>query len=51
MEHYFDLVGSGRVTVRPMLTHTFRLDDWRQALFAIADQGTTGAVKVAFDHR
>ena len=51
MEHYFDLVGSGRVSVRPMLTHTFRLDAWRDALFCIADQGHSGAVKVAFDHR
>jgi threonine dehydrogenase-like Zn-dependent dehydrogenase len=50
-EHYFDLVGSGRVDVKPMLTHTFRLEDWRQALFAIATQGESGAVKVAFDHR
>jgi threonine dehydrogenase-like Zn-dependent dehydrogenase len=51
MEHYFDLVGDGRVSVRPMLTHTFRLEQWREALFSIATQGDTGAVKVAFDHR
>jgi threonine dehydrogenase-like Zn-dependent dehydrogenase len=51
MEHYFDLVGDGRVSVRPMLTHTFPLGEWREALFTIANQGETGAVKVAFDHR
>jgi threonine dehydrogenase-like Zn-dependent dehydrogenase len=51
MEHYFDLVQAGRVQIRPMLTHTFRLEDWRQALFTIATQGETGAVKVAFDYR
>ncbi len=51
MEHYFDLVDEGRVSVRPMLTHTFALEEWRRALFAIATQGETGAVKVAFDHR
>lgn len=51
MEHYFDLVTAGRVQIRPMLTHTFRLEDWRQALFTIATQAETGAVKVAFDNR
>ena len=49
--HYFDLVADGRVSVRPMLTHTFRLEAWREALFTIATQGETGAVKVAFDYR
>jgi threonine dehydrogenase-like Zn-dependent dehydrogenase len=49
--HYFDLVNEGRVQMRPMLTHTFRLDAWREAFTAIATQGDTGAVKVAFDHR
>jgi threonine dehydrogenase-like Zn-dependent dehydrogenase len=51
MEHYFDLVASGRIDIRPMLTHTFRLAEWRDAFATIADQGSTGAVKVAFDHR
>jgi threonine dehydrogenase-like Zn-dependent dehydrogenase len=51
MNHYFDLVAGGRVDVKAMLTHTFALEDWRDALFTIADQGRTGAVKVAFDHR
>ena len=51
MEHYFDLVGSGRVDITPMLTHIFRLDQWRDAFVTIANQGETGAVKVAFDHR
>jgi hypothetical protein len=36
---------------RPLLTHTFPLDQWRDAFLAIANQGETGAVKVAFDHR
>jgi threonine dehydrogenase-like Zn-dependent dehydrogenase len=50
-QHYFDLVTDDRVRMRPMLTHTFRLDAWRDAFTAIATQGETGAVKVAFDHR
>jgi threonine dehydrogenase-like Zn-dependent dehydrogenase len=49
--HYFDLVSDGRIQLRPMLTHTFRLDAWREAFTAIAAQGESGAVKVAFDHR
>lgn len=51
IEHYFDLVLDGRVDITPMLTHTFRLGEWRDAFSTIARQGETGAVKVAFDHR
>lgn len=51
MLHYFDLVAGGRVDIRPMLTHTFRLEQWRDAFLAIANQGASGAVKVAFDQR
>ena len=46
-----DLVVDGRVDLRPMLTHTFRLDQWRDAFLAIANQGESGAVKVAIDFR
>jgi threonine dehydrogenase-like Zn-dependent dehydrogenase len=51
IRHYFDLVQQGRVDVSPMLTHTFRLEQWRDAFAALAQQATTGAVKVAFDFR
>jgi hypothetical protein len=34
-----------------MLTHTFRLEQWRDAFLAIANQGESGAVKVALDQR
>jgi threonine dehydrogenase-like Zn-dependent dehydrogenase len=51
IRHYFDLVLDRRVDVRPMLTHTFRLEDWRDALVTIATQGDTDAIKVAFDYR
>jgi threonine dehydrogenase-like Zn-dependent dehydrogenase len=34
-----------------MLTHTFRLEQWREAFLAIANQGETGAIKVAIDYR
>ena len=49
--HYLDLVEAGRVDLSAMLTHTFRLDEWRQAFTALATQQTSGAVKVAFDFR
>jgi threonine dehydrogenase-like Zn-dependent dehydrogenase len=49
--HYLDLVRDGRVDLRGMLTHEFRLDQWREAFTTIIDQGTTGAIKVAFDFR
>ena len=51
IEHYLDLVRAGRIDISPMLTHTFRLDEWRQAFTTIARQDTTGAIKVAFDYR
>jgi threonine dehydrogenase-like Zn-dependent dehydrogenase len=49
--HYLDLVLDGRVDLRLMLTHTYRLDQWRDAFLAIANQGDSGAVKVAIDQR
>ena len=49
--HYLDLVAAGRVDLRPMLTHTFALDRWREAFLAIANQAESGAIKVAFDQR
>jgi threonine dehydrogenase-like Zn-dependent dehydrogenase len=49
--HYLDLAADGRVDLRPMLTHTFGLEQWRDAFLAIANQGESGAVKVAIDYR
>jgi threonine dehydrogenase-like Zn-dependent dehydrogenase len=37
--------------LRPMLTHTFGLEQWRDAFLAIANQEESGAVKVAIDQR
>lgn len=51
IEHYLDVVLDGRIDLRPMLTHTFALEQWRAAFLAIAEQGESGAVKVAFDQR
>lgn len=49
--HYLDLAASGRVDLDGMLTHTFALDDWRDAFIALATQDVSGAIKVAFDFR
>ena len=49
--HYLDMAAYGRIDLRPMLTHTFGLEQWRDAFLAIANQGQSGAVKVAFDQR
>ena len=51
IEHYLDLVADGRIDLTGMLTHTFPLDDWRDAFASIATQDRTGAIKVAFDQR
>jgi len=48
---YLDLVASGRVDLTGMLTHTFRLDQWRDAFTVLADQEASGAIKVAIDQR
>jgi threonine dehydrogenase-like Zn-dependent dehydrogenase len=50
-EHYLDLVQDGRVDLTGLLTHRFRLEDWRDAFTTIVHQGDTGAIKVAFDFR
>ncbi|OBF60324.1 oxidoreductase [Mycobacterium sp. 852002-50816_SCH5313054-b] len=49
--HYLDLAAADRVDLRPMLTHTFALEQWRDAFLAIANQADSGAVKVAIDQR
>jgi threonine dehydrogenase-like Zn-dependent dehydrogenase len=51
IQHYLDLVASGRIDLTGMLTHTFTLDDWREAFTTLATQDETGAIKVAFDFR
>jgi threonine dehydrogenase-like Zn-dependent dehydrogenase len=49
--HYLDLVQQGRIDLDGLLTHTFPLDRWHAAFGALADQATSGAIKVAFDLR
>ncbi len=49
--HYLQLAEQGRIDMAGMLTHTFRLEDWRDAFIALATQEESGAIKVAFDFR
>jgi threonine dehydrogenase-like Zn-dependent dehydrogenase len=51
ISHYLDLVDDGRIDLTGMLTHTFRLDDWRDAFTVLATQDQSAAIKVAFDFR
>jgi threonine dehydrogenase-like Zn-dependent dehydrogenase len=51
IDHYLELVSSGRIDLTGMLTHTYRLEDWREAFTTLATQDRTGAIKVAFDFR
>ncbi|GJM38904.1 MAG: alcohol dehydrogenase [Acidimicrobiales bacterium] len=51
IDHYLRLTAEGRVDLRPMLTHTRPLEQWRDAFSLLADQAASGAVKVAFDQR
>ena len=46
-----ELMTAGKLNVRPLLTHTFRLDDYRRALEVGLNKGPNRAVKVAFDFR
>jgi threonine dehydrogenase-like Zn-dependent dehydrogenase len=49
--HYLRLAEAGRIDLTGMLTHTFRLEEWRDAFSALATQEASGALKVAFDFR
>lgn len=49
--HYLRLADEGRVDLTGMLTHIFRLEQWREAFTLLATQGESGAIKVAFDFR
>jgi threonine dehydrogenase-like Zn-dependent dehydrogenase len=49
--HYLELAEEGRIDLTGMLTHEFRLEQWRDAFTTIVNQGETGAIKVAFDFR
>ncbi|HEU4584196.1 MAG TPA: zinc-binding dehydrogenase [Gemmatimonadaceae bacterium] len=45
------LIASGRAPVRPLLTHTFPLEEYRRAIDVARDKGGEESVKVAFRFR
>jgi threonine dehydrogenase-like Zn-dependent dehydrogenase len=49
ISHYLDLTAAGRVDLTGMLTHRFALEEWWDALRALAHQDSSGAIKVAFE--
>ena len=51
MEHYLRLAAEGRLDLCRMITHSFRLEEWREAFAALADQSRSDAVKVVIDYR
>ncbi len=44
-EHYFDLVRGG-LDLTSLITHRFPLTRWQDAVLTVAQQSTTGSIKV-----
>jgi threonine dehydrogenase-like Zn-dependent dehydrogenase len=44
-----ELVATGRFPLGELVTHRYRLEDWRQAMAANLDRGASGAMKTVFD--
>jgi threonine dehydrogenase-like Zn-dependent dehydrogenase len=49
MEWYFEFVASGRIDLTPIITHRYRLADYKRAFLTCHDQGESKAVKVLFN--
>jgi threonine dehydrogenase-like Zn-dependent dehydrogenase len=49
LEHYLDLLASGRVDPAGVLTHRFVLGDYKNAFLTARSRGSAPAVKVAFE--
>ena len=45
-----ELIATGKANVRPLLTHTFSLADYREAIATAMDKRGEGSVKVAFKY-
>jgi threonine dehydrogenase-like Zn-dependent dehydrogenase len=51
MRHYFDLIREKKIDMTPILTHRFRLEQYKEAFLVNHRQGEERAVKVLFDFR
>jgi threonine dehydrogenase-like Zn-dependent dehydrogenase len=49
MEWYFEFLHTKRLDATPIITHRYRLDDYKNAFMTCWDQGKNSAVKVLFD--
>ena len=49
MCHYFDLIREKKIDAIPIITHRFRLEQYKLAFEHTHNQGESGAVKVLFD--
>lgn len=49
MQWYFEFIRTGAVDVAPIITHRYRLDDYKAAFMACYDQEAARAVKVIFE--
>lgn len=50
MQIYFELLDRG-MDVSSIVTHSFPLDDYREAFLSLHDKGKSGAVKALFTFR
>lgn len=50
MEWYFELIQTRKIDVTPIITHRYRLDEYRDAFMTCYDQGASRAVKVLFEY-
>jgi threonine dehydrogenase-like Zn-dependent dehydrogenase len=48
IEHYFDLVTDGRITLDGLVTHQYRLGEWWDALLTLARPEQSGVLKATF---
>lgn len=51
MEWYFEFIRTMKIDVTPIITHRYRLPEYKEAFLSCHDQGESGAVKVLFDFR
>jgi len=47
-EIVFELIQQGKLNMKGLLTHKFRIEQYRQAFATLHERGRTGAIKVAF---
>jgi threonine dehydrogenase-like Zn-dependent dehydrogenase len=50
MDWYFELLRANELDLSSIITHRFRLEQYREAFLTCYDQGRSRAVKVLFDH-